>query len=406
MDLPSTTASTPSLLVIGIDTTFIAASAKSAGYNVYAVDYFDDIDLKWFCDDYESTLKNYKDKKLKNVSFNPQALFNLAKNFVKKHHVDAILLSSGFDDQIDILYELNNIVPILGNSPKNIKNVREKQRFFKELKALGIPHPETAVIKSFWEAKEAAAKIGYPVILKPAGGFGGIGIRVALNPSQLAEAFSSAFKTAGRVVVQKLVRGVHASISLLANKKEVKILSINEQLLGLPSVFQEEPFGFCGNIVPLQTTESLLEKCQFIAEKIALHFGLIGSNGIDIVVSEDGTPYVIEVNPRFQGTLGCVEKVLGINLVDAHVKACLHNELPTIKPPSNFCTRLILYAPRRAVVPDLTNLEGVRNIPPPQSIIEKSEPLCSVLAEGKSRETSIQKASDLAKAIYSKLQPL
>lgn len=395
-------------MIIGIDTAFIASSAKSAGYNVYAVDYFDDVDLRWVCDDYKSAIKHYKseDHKDKNTLFNPHVLMEMAKKLMEKRHVDAVLLSSGLDDQIDILYELNSIAPILGNPPSVIRNVREKQIFFNELKALGIPYPETVVVKSFFEAKEAAAKIGYPVVLKPNGGFGGIGIRAASTPSEMAEAFSSAAKIANEVVVQKLIKGSHASMSILAGKKEVKVLSINEQLLGLPSVFQNEPFGYCGNIVPFQTTETLLKKCQFIAEKIALHFGLIGSNGIDIVISEDETPYVIEVNPRFQGTLCCLEKVLGINLVDAHVKACLYNQLPTINSPSKFCTRLILYAPRRVVAPDLTAIQGVGNIPPPHNIIEKGEPLCSVLTEGESRETSFQKANDLAKAIYSKLQPL
>jgi predicted ATP-grasp superfamily ATP-dependent carboligase len=47
------------LLVIGIDTVFVAASAKRAGYNVYAVDYFDDIDLQHACAAYKS-IKNIK----------------------------------------------------------------------------------------------------------------------------------------------------------------------------------------------------------------------------------------------------------------------------------------------------------------------------------------------------------
>jgi predicted ATP-grasp superfamily ATP-dependent carboligase len=79
-------------------------------------------------------------------------------------------------------------------------------------------------------------------------------------------------------------------------------------LLGLPFVFQQEPFGYCGNIVPLHIAHSTLKKCKAIAEKIALHFGLKGSNGIDIIISNDGTPYVIEVNPRFQGSSECIEK--------------------------------------------------------------------------------------------------
>ncbi len=398
-----TTANIRNLLVIGIDTTFIAASAKKAGYNVFAVDYFNEIDLKGVCKDYKSAIKHYKGI---GALFNPHAFFEAAEELSKTYYVDAILLSSGLDDWFDILYELNGIAPILGNTPNIIRKVREKQEFFNHLKELGIPHPETVAVRSVSEAKEAACDIGYPVILKPTVGFGGVGIRAALSPSEVEKAFSQASKIADEVVVQKLIKGVHASISLLASEKEVKILSINEQLLGLPSVFQCEPFGYCGNIVPLQITKLLFEKCRFIAEKIALHFGLLGSNGIDIVISEDGTPYVVEVNPRFQGTLGCVEKVLGINLVDAHVKACLYNELPTIKQRSNFWTRLILYAPSRIVAPDLTTLSRVRNIPPPHSIIEEGEPLCSVLANGESREISFQKANDLAKVIYGKLQPL
>lgn len=400
---PLTTANIRNLLVIGVDTTFIAASAKNAGYNVYTVDYFDDIDLKGVCKDYKSAIKHYEGM---GTIFNPHTLLEAAEELSKTYNVDAILLSSGLDDQFDILCELNSTAPILGNPPNIIKKVREKQEFFNQLKELGIPHPETVVSRSVSEAKEAASDIGYPVVLKPTVGFGGVGIRAALSPPEVEKAFSQASKIADEVVVQKLIQGVHASISLLASKRDVKILSINEQLLGLPSVFQCEPFGYCGNIVPLQTTKLLFEKCQFIAEKIALHFSLIGSNGIDIVISEDETPYVIEVNPRFQGTLGCVEKVLGINLVEAHVKACLYNELPKIKQLSNFCTRLILYAPRRIVAPDLTTLSNVRNIPPPHSIIEEGEPLCSVLADGESRAVSFQKANNLAKAIYGKLQPL
>jgi len=46
------------LLVIGIDTVFVAASAKRAGYNVYAVDCFDDIDLQHACAAYKSIKKH------------------------------------------------------------------------------------------------------------------------------------------------------------------------------------------------------------------------------------------------------------------------------------------------------------------------------------------------------------
>jgi len=142
-----------------------------------------------------------------------------------------------------------------------------------------------------------------------------------------------------------------------------------------------------------------------MAEKLTLHFGLQGSNGIDLVISKDGTPYVIEVNPRFQSTQECVERVLGINLVESHINACLYGSLPNIKEKtSTFCTKLILYAPKRVITPDLRALREVRDVPLPRSTIEKGEPLCSVIAVGKNRDFSFRKARKLAESIYDMLR--
>jgi hypothetical protein len=124
-----------------------------------------------------------------------------------------------------------------------------------------------------------------------------------------------------------------------------------------------------------------------------------------LVISRKGIPYVIEVNPRFQGTLECVEKVLGINLVEAHVNACLYNFLPNTREKiANVCARLILYAPERVLVPDLTIFTQIRNIPLPECRIDKGEPLCSVVVEGKTRAQVLYEAKEIAKKIYSMLR--
>jgi predicted ATP-grasp superfamily ATP-dependent carboligase len=137
-----------------------------------------------------------------------------------------------------------------------------------------------------------------------------------------------------------------------------------------------------------------------------LHFSLRGSNGIDFVISKGNIPYVVEVNPRFQGTLECIERVLGINLVKEHINACIHYSLPIIEETSsNFYTRLILYTPARVIAPDLTSLLGVRDIPLLSTIIEKGEPLCSVIAVGNSRRISLRKAKRTAQKIYTMLCP-
>jgi hypothetical protein len=184
-------------------------------------------------------------------------------------------------------------------------------------------------------------------------------------------------------------------------------MTINEQLIGMPDTFQSEPFGYCGNIVPLHSARLISERCERLTKKIASHFGLVGSNGIDLVISDENVPYVIEVNPRFQGTLECVERVLGINLVRAHVNACVDGSLPTVqKRGIAFNARLILYAPKTVIVPDLTVFQEVRDIPFPETIVEKEAPLCSVVFEGSSRDDSLQKAKELAEAVYGMLSPV
>jgi len=251
----------------------------------------------------------------------------------------------------------------------------------------------------------AAAEIGYPVVIKPSKGFGGANIRKAGNPEELEQAFERVFLGQDEVLIQKLVDGVHVSASLIASEVAVRTLTMNKQLIGLSYVFQREPFGYCGNVVPLRLTNAVLEECKRIAEKVALHFSLKGSNGVDFVICKGKTPYVVEVNPRFQGTIECVERVLGVNLVRSHVNACINDSLPTIEKPSNCCIRLILYAPARVIAPDLTSLVEARDVPLPSTVIEKGEPLCSIILAGNNQWSSLGRAKKLAKKIYTMLRP-
>jgi len=390
-------------LVVGIDTVSVAKSGKEAGYKIYAADYFGDIDLRRVCSGCEAIIEQKRGKSCGRMEskFKTEAFLKMTKSLLQRCKIDAILLSSGLDDYFDVLYGLDELAPILGNSPEVIERVRKKTGFFKELKRLGITHPETEIVKNVDEAKAAAVEIGYPVVVKPIRGFGGLGIRTAQNSNEIERAFFEVSLVAKDVLVQKFINGIHASVSVLVADKDVEVLTLNEQLLGLRFLFQQEPFGYCGNIVPLYFADSVLEKCKSIAEKIALHFGLNGSNGIDLVISKEGKPHVVEVNPRFQGTVECVERVLGINLVESHINACLYGSLPKIKEKKpTFCTRLILYAPKRVIAPNLTGFREVRDVPLPGIIIEKGEPLCSIITEGKNRKISFQKAKKIAKSIY------
>ena len=390
------------LLVIGVDNVSLAASAKRAGYEVFAVDYFGDQDLKRVCRESLSAIRQSSGKGCGYLSsdFSPEILLQLAKALLKRYEIDAALLSSGLDDSSDILFELNELVPILGNHPSSIHKTRDKTGFFRELDRLGASHPETAVVEDLEEARKESKDIGYPVVVKPSGGFGGAGVRKAEDSQQMKRAFREVSLKDEKVLIQKWISGTHASASLVSSMNSAVTLTLNEQLIGMQELGQREHFGYCGNVVPLSAPKRVTDKCKSVVERIARHFGLIGSNGVDLVISKEGIPYVIEVNPRFQGTMECVEKVLGINIVEAHVKACVQGVLPTMpKKTSVFCARLILFAPQRLLAPELSAFRGIRDIPLPGVILEAAEPLCSLIVEGSNKDCMLQKASEIVESI-------
>lgn len=397
------------ILVIGVDAAALAASANKAGYNVFAADYFGDQDLKKTCKNSLSILAQEAGESCGRLEANffPNALLDLAKKLLVAHRIDAALLASGLEDSPQVLAELNDLIPIIGSHPKTIEKVRDKMEFFHELKKLGIHHPKTALANSLEEGKRAAKDIGYPVVVKPLTGFGGGGIRKTKNGSELDKVFQQTVALPRGALIQEYVLGMDASVSFLSSKKASVVLTLNEQLLGIQEVGQKEPFGYCGNIVSVSASEALMDACDDVVQKIASHFGLVGSNGIDIVISKDGVPYVVEVNPRFQGTLECVERVLGLNLVNAHIKACIEGFLSPIseRRSSVFCVRLILYARQRSIVPNLATFEEIRDIPLPGGIVEEGEPLCSIVVEEKTRSSALEKAMMLAKHVYGTVKP-
>ncbi len=124
------------------------------------------------------------------------------------------------------------------------------------------------------------------------------------------------------------------------------------------------------------------------------------------MISPDAVPYVVEVNPRFQGTLECVEKVAGVNLTMAHMQACLDHTLPNPQLRTHYsCARVILYAHHRSIIPNLSSVEGVRDVPFPQVIIEKGEPVCSLITDGKTGHMALKDARNRAHHIYDRLKP-
>ena len=147
------------------------------------------------------------------------------------------------------------------------------------------------------------------------------------------------------VVIQEFLEGIPSSVSLLSTKNEALPVAVNEQLIGIPWL-SRLPFAYCGNITPFRTDQA--EEMEALAEELVLEFKLLGSNGVDFLVSEKG-PVVLEINPRFQGSLDTVEKAMNINLFEAHA-GCFRGELPEKPEAKCFAARGMIYSDRELFI--------------------------------------------------------
>ena len=107
------------VLAIGVDVVRLAVSAKKAGYEVFAADYFGDQDLERVCLKGLSIIEQRPGATCGRMGtdFEAEPLLHFAKELADKNQIDGVLLSSGLDDSHSVLCELNDLIPILGNQP-------------------------------------------------------------------------------------------------------------------------------------------------------------------------------------------------------------------------------------------------------------------------------------------------
>jgi len=146
------------------------------------------------------------------------------------------------------------------------------------------------------------------------------------------------------VVIQDYLEGIPSSVSLLSTKKEALSVAVNEQLIWIPWL-SRLPFAYCGNITPFRNEQA--DEMEAFAEELILDFKLLGSNGVDFLITETG-PIVLEINPRFQGSLDTVEKAMNINLFEAHVD-CFKG-VPSKPKARCFAARGIIYSDRELFI--------------------------------------------------------
>lgn len=384
------------ILLAGANTRAVACSLKKLGYQVYSADYFGVKDLNPCTDTFCSVLdqKPHRSCGRFTEQFNPMLIEKMALEMVDD--VDGVICCAGASPDWFPSHK------IMGNS--DVDGVGDKYQLMKELNHLNskLGHsfhvPETYLVGDMDDANEIATSAPEKqFILKPRYGSGGYGVR-RLDPLiQETDADSQEIES-DDWILQEFIAGENISASILSTMNDTQTILTSTQIIGDKKLGQREPFGYCGNIAPHVGDVEISE----IAQKVTHHLSLIGSNGVDFIINH-GKIYVIEINPRLQGTFECAEVALNINMAEAHLNAC-QGHLMEITPPDKFAVKMIIHAHHRSQVTDL-DFTGVHDIPYPGVIIEKGEPLATVITSGRVREDAIYSAKKKVQKVYNGLKP-
>ena len=150
-------------------------------------------------------------------------------------------------------------------------------------------------------------------------------------------------------ILQEIVEGNDVSASVLSSGDEATTILTSQQLIG------KKWLGTNGNLWVLwqhctlqrnnQHIQNIQKDFKEVAEEVVRDLKLIGSNGVDMIVKNDDV-YVIEVNPRSQGTFEVAEASLGINMAEAHIMAC-EGDLIEVPRPKKFAVKMIVLAKYR-----------------------------------------------------------
>ena len=354
------------ILIVGYSVRHIACSATKAGHNVFAADSFCDLDLE-ACSNGITLLPQTLDA--------PQAE-SLIQTYIEKISPDAVVLGPGLEES------RVKGVRVLNNPPEKAALVSDKLWLANWLEERGFPFIPTV---------ESPENVSFPAVIKPRKGAGGVGCKLVKKATDLKP--EEEVKLEEGMIIQDWLSGTPASVSLIGTGRDSRAIAVNEQLIGAHWVGADE-FRYSGNISPLELSPltsckgTLQPEMARVAEAIVSELRLVGSNGVDFLLTEKG-PVVVEVNPRFQGSLDVVEMSTGKNVFQAHLDA-FGGILPDGPAPKEVAGRAILFADESIKIGELLTRwimgkHWITDIPRPGSDIKKSDPVASVLATGRDR---------------------
>jgi carbamoyl-phosphate synthase large subunit len=241
------------------------------------------------------------------VQFGGQTAINLAKPLQ-----DALKREEGGWRRDTLPSSLLPPPSIWGTSPDSIDLAEDRVRFGQLLRDLDIPHPEWGTAQSLETARRVAARIGYPVLVRPSYVLGGRAMEIAYDDASLASFLAAATEASpdGPVLIDHFLEDAYeVDVDALCDGERVVIAGVMQHI--------EEAGVHSGDsacvLPPWKISNYHLHIIEDYTEKLGLALKVRGLMNVQYAIKDD-IVYVLEVNPRASRTVPFVSKATGVPL--------------------------------------------------------------------------------------------
>jgi carbamoyl-phosphate synthase large subunit len=293
-----------------------AFALREAGYETIMVN----CNPETVSTDYDTSDKLY---------FEPLTVEDVLSIYEKEKPI-GVVVQFGGQTPLNIAKDLEAAgVKVLGTTPDVIDLAEDRDRFRKMMEKMGIPMPESGMASSFEEAKQIAAKIGYPVMVRPSFVLGGRGMEVVHDEEMLKEYVNKAVDLAPErpiLIDRFLDNAIEAEADALADGTDAFVPAVMEhiELAGIHS-----GDSACA-IPPVTLPEKHIRTIEDYTLRISRELKVCGVMNIQYAICLDKV-YVLEANPRASRTVPLVSKVCNVPMARIATQLMLGAKLKDLK---------------------------------------------------------------------------
>ena len=229
-------------------------------------------------------------------------------------------------------------VPVVGTSAAAIDLAEDRGEFGKVLAEAELPAPAFGTATSFDEARQVAAGIGYPVLVRPSYVLGGRGMEIVYDEDSLRDYIERATEiTADHPVLvdRFLDNAIEIDVDALCDGEEVYLGGVMEHI--------EEAGIHSGDsscaLPPMTLGPQDIDRVRESTRRLAHGIGVKGLMNVQYALKDD-TLYVIEANPRASRTVPFVSKATGVPLAKAAARVMLGDSIAQLREdgiiPTNY----------------------------------------------------------------------